>query len=146
MPRRLLAVITSEVADGVLRDLVRSRAGDDAEMLVVAPAAGISRLDWLTNVEDDARASAFQSHASRSPKMDRSRDLAASDLEIPSEHLPQGLAIVRSSSDLVAVAEEFMVFVVAALPGVAFAEVVDELDLVDPFDVFEAELVLDPQP
>ena len=58
MPRRLLVVITAEVADGVLRDLVRSRAGEDAEMLVVAPASGISRLDWLTNAEDDARAEA----------------------------------------------------------------------------------------
>jgi hypothetical protein len=58
MPRRLLVVITTEVADGVLRDLVRSRAGDDAEMLVVAPASEISRLDWLTNAEDDARTEA----------------------------------------------------------------------------------------
>ena len=58
MPRRLLVVITTEVADGVLRDLVRSRAGDDAEMLVVAPALEISRLDWLTNAEDDARCEA----------------------------------------------------------------------------------------
>jgi hypothetical protein len=55
MPRRLLVVITAEVADGVLHDLVRSRAGEDAEMLVVAPASEISRLDWLTNAEDDAR-------------------------------------------------------------------------------------------
>ncbi|MHB8643147.1 MAG: hypothetical protein ACYDA3_09720 [Gaiellaceae bacterium] len=51
-------MITTEVADGVLRELVRSRAGDDAEMLVVAPASEISRLDWLTNAEDDARAEA----------------------------------------------------------------------------------------
>ena len=58
MPRRLLVVITTEVADGVLRELVRSRAGDDAEMLVVAPASEISRLDWLTNAEDDARTEA----------------------------------------------------------------------------------------
>jgi hypothetical protein len=58
MSRRLLVVITTEVADDALRDLVRSRAGDDAEMLVVAPAAEISRLDWLTNAEDDARARA----------------------------------------------------------------------------------------
>jgi hypothetical protein len=55
MPRRLLVVITTEVPDGALRDLVRSRAGDDAETLVVAPASGISRLNWLTNAEDDAR-------------------------------------------------------------------------------------------
>ncbi len=58
MPRRLLVVITTEVADGVLRDLVRGRAGDDAEMLVVAPASDISRLDWLTNAEDDSRTGA----------------------------------------------------------------------------------------
>lgn len=58
MARRLLVVITTEVDDGVLRDLVRRRAGDDAEMLVVAPASEISRLDWLTNAEDDARTEA----------------------------------------------------------------------------------------
>ena len=55
MARRLLVVITSPVADDVLRDLVRERAGDEAEMLVVAPASDLSRLDWLTNAEDDAR-------------------------------------------------------------------------------------------
>ena len=58
MPRRLLVVITTEVADDALRVLVRSLAGDNAEMLVVAPASEISRLDWLTNAEDDAHADA----------------------------------------------------------------------------------------
>jgi hypothetical protein len=29
-------------------------------MLVVAPASGISRLDWLTNAEDDARVDAAE--------------------------------------------------------------------------------------
>ena len=58
MSRRLLVVITTEVADGVLRDFVRGRGGDDAEMLVVSPASDISRLDWLTNAEDDARTEA----------------------------------------------------------------------------------------
>lgn len=58
MARRLLVVITTEVADDVLRDLARSHAGDDAEILVVAPASHISRLDWLTNAEDDARTEA----------------------------------------------------------------------------------------
>src|SRR5512132_2212093 len=60
MSRRLLIVITTAVADGALRDLVRSRAGDDAEMLVVSPASEISRLDWLTNAEDDARTDAAE--------------------------------------------------------------------------------------
>jgi hypothetical protein len=39
MPRRLLVVITAEVA----------------EMIVVAPASDLSRLEWLTNAEDNAR-------------------------------------------------------------------------------------------
>ena len=58
MPRRLLVVITAEIPTGVLRALVHSRAGEDPEMLVVAPATRISRLDWLTNAEDDARTDA----------------------------------------------------------------------------------------
>lgn len=58
MPRRLLVVVTSEVADDELRKFVRSRAGDDGEIRVVAPASDISRLDWLTNAEDDARSEA----------------------------------------------------------------------------------------
>jgi hypothetical protein len=58
VPRRLLVVITTEVTNSALRDFVRSRGGDDAETLVVAPASEISRLDWLTNAEDDARAGA----------------------------------------------------------------------------------------
>jgi hypothetical protein len=58
MPRRLLIVVTTEVSDDALRDLVRTRAGGDAETLVVAPASDISRLGWLTNAEDDARAEA----------------------------------------------------------------------------------------
>jgi hypothetical protein len=60
MPRRLLVVTTTEVADRALRELVRNRAGDDAEMLVVAPASKISRLDWLANAEDDARTEAAE--------------------------------------------------------------------------------------
>src|SRR4026208_2020335 len=55
MPRRLLIVVTAEVADGALRDLVRSRGGDDAETLVVAPASEISRLDWLKKAAGGAR-------------------------------------------------------------------------------------------
>ena len=55
MPRRLLVVATASVPAADLRTSVRAHAGDDAEMLVVVPASDISRLDWLTNAEDDAR-------------------------------------------------------------------------------------------
>ncbi len=58
MPRRLLVVVTTKVQDETLSELVRSHAGDDAEIRVVAPASDISRLDWLTNAEDEARAGA----------------------------------------------------------------------------------------
>jgi hypothetical protein len=63
MPRRLLVVVTTEVADEAIRELVRSHAGEDAEMLVVAPASKISKLDWLTNDEGDARAAAASAAA-----------------------------------------------------------------------------------
>jgi hypothetical protein len=39
---------------------VRAHAGEDAELLVVAPASHISRLDWLTNADDDARTDAAE--------------------------------------------------------------------------------------
>ena len=60
MPRRLLVVATASVPAVDLRRSVRAHAGEDAEMLVVAPASDISRLDWLTNAEDDARTEAAE--------------------------------------------------------------------------------------
>jgi hypothetical protein len=58
VPRRLLVVATASVPAAALRASVRAHAGEDAELLVVAPASDISRLDWLTNAEDDARTQA----------------------------------------------------------------------------------------
>ena len=60
MPRRLLVVATASVPAADLRTAVRAHAGEDAEMLIVAPASDISRLDWLTNAEDDARTDAAE--------------------------------------------------------------------------------------
>ena len=60
MPRRLLVVATSSVPAADLRKSVRAHAGEDAELLVVAPASGISPLDWLTNADDDARTDAAE--------------------------------------------------------------------------------------
>ena len=81
MPRRLL-IVTTEVANGALRDLVRSRGGDEAETLVVAPASEISRLDWLTNAEDDARdeaASLAETTAEATPTEDVQASVGDSD-------------------------------------------------------------------
>jgi hypothetical protein len=58
VPRRLLVVATTSVSADALRASVRAHAGDDAEILVVAPASRISRLDWLTNADGDARVDA----------------------------------------------------------------------------------------
>jgi hypothetical protein len=58
MPRRLLVVVTTEVSAAAVKVFVRGSAGEDAEVRVVAPASDISRLDWLTNAEDDARTDA----------------------------------------------------------------------------------------
>ncbi len=55
VPRRLLVVATASVPPSALRASVRAHAGEDAETLVVAPASDISRLDWLTNADADAR-------------------------------------------------------------------------------------------
>lgn len=60
MPRRLLVVATASIPAGALRASLVAHAGRDAETLVIAPASGISRLDWLTNAEDDARSDAAE--------------------------------------------------------------------------------------
>jgi len=57
--RRLLVVATGPVAGDLLRDEVRKHAADaDADVRIVAPAADISPLRWLTSDEDAARAEA----------------------------------------------------------------------------------------
>lgn len=60
MSRRILVVATTSVPEAELRERVRAHAGEDADLLVVVPASNISKLDWLTNAEDDARADAAQ--------------------------------------------------------------------------------------
>ena len=60
MARRLLVVATASVPAADLCTSVRAHAGEDAELLVVAPASHISRLDWLTNADDDARTDAAE--------------------------------------------------------------------------------------
>lgn len=54
MGKKVLVVTTVGADESELR----SELHDAEEIRVVAPAAKISRLDWLTNAEDDARAEA----------------------------------------------------------------------------------------
>lgn len=60
MSRRILVVASTSVPGTELGERVRAHAGEDAELLVIVPASNISKLDWLTNAEDDARADAAQ--------------------------------------------------------------------------------------
>jgi len=58
METRVLVVATSNVSADEINTAIGERFGTDAEVVVIAPASGLSRLDWLTNAEDDARAEA----------------------------------------------------------------------------------------
>jgi hypothetical protein len=58
--RRILVLASASVPGTELRERVHAHAGEDAELLVVVPASNISKLDWLTNAEDDPRAEAAQ--------------------------------------------------------------------------------------
>jgi hypothetical protein len=54
--KRILVIATAPARADSLRGRIRAHAGsEDAEVRVVAPAADISRLDWLTNDEQEAR-------------------------------------------------------------------------------------------
>jgi hypothetical protein len=67
--KRILVVTTAPLEGEGLRDHVR-----DADVRVVAPAADLSRLDWLANDEDDARGEAAD-------RAERLGSEAASDAE-----------------------------------------------------------------
>ncbi len=56
MAKNVLVVTTVDADESELRE----ELSDADEIRVVAPAAKISWLDWLTNAEDDARAEAGQ--------------------------------------------------------------------------------------
>jgi hypothetical protein len=60
MARRILVVTTAVAPEADVESIVRAHAGEDAEVRVIAPASKISRLDRLTNAEDDARADAVE--------------------------------------------------------------------------------------
>jgi hypothetical protein len=58
--KRILVVAGSGVGAAEIRATLGDRFGADPDVRVVAPASGLSRLDWLTNAEDDARADAAE--------------------------------------------------------------------------------------
>jgi hypothetical protein len=56
MRHRVLVVVTAPISDSVFHEAVEPHIAADSEILVVAPASDLSRMDWLANAEDDARA------------------------------------------------------------------------------------------
>jgi hypothetical protein len=58
--KKLLVVATAPVQEAPLREAVREHAGGDADIRVVAPASGVSPLQWLASDEDAAREEAAQ--------------------------------------------------------------------------------------
>jgi hypothetical protein len=58
--KRLLVVATTPVDESLLRDRLREHAGGEAEVRVVAPASGLSPLQWLASDEDEARGEAAE--------------------------------------------------------------------------------------
>jgi hypothetical protein len=58
MATRVLVIATSGIGAEEVSSALGDRFGEGAEVRVVAPASGLSRLDWLTNAEDDARSDA----------------------------------------------------------------------------------------
>lgn len=56
--RRILVVTTVPVPGDRLRAELGARGDGDVEVRVVSPVSDVSRLEWLANDEDDARAEA----------------------------------------------------------------------------------------
>jgi len=56
--RRILVVTTVPVPGDRLRAELGARGDGDVEVRVISPASDVSRLEWLANDEDDARAEA----------------------------------------------------------------------------------------
>lgn len=52
--------MTSDIPGKEVRPLLANRLEEASDVNVIAPASGISRLDWLANAEDDARADAAE--------------------------------------------------------------------------------------
>jgi hypothetical protein len=57
---RILVVVTSKVDTGRLDAAMSERFPEAKEVRVLAPASGLSRLDWLATADDGARADATE--------------------------------------------------------------------------------------
>lgn len=58
MQGRILVVATPNIGRDEVAQAIGPQLDPDAEVKVIAPASSLSRIDWLTSAEDDARAEA----------------------------------------------------------------------------------------
>jgi len=98
--KRLLVLATVPVEENVLREAVGGV--DDAEIRVVAPASDISRLDWLTNAEDDARREAAEVASRTADEVDGNPEVGDTD---PVQALEDALREYPADEIVVAVPE-----------------------------------------
>jgi hypothetical protein len=69
VPHRVLVITTAASPRSEVEQVIRTRAGKDAEVQIVAPASKISWLDRLTNDEDSARADAAERASAASEEL-----------------------------------------------------------------------------
>lgn len=82
--RRVLVVTTVPASDPVVRRTVRAAAGGgSAEVRVVAPAADVSRLEWLASDEDDAREHAAHAAEQTAKAAEREADVVDAGVGAP---------------------------------------------------------------
>ena len=87
--RNVLVVTLDPVSNEEIRSAIETREEfEDVSVLVVAPAAGVGPLQWLTGAEDEARAEAEEladraAHAVE-PRSPRRRYRPRSAIAIPS--------------------------------------------------------------
>ncbi len=79
--RRILVITTATAPQAEVESIIRTHAGEDAEIHVIAPASKISWLDRLTNAEDDARADAATRAEAASQAVDQQSEPHVGDVD-----------------------------------------------------------------
>ncbi len=105
MSRRILVVTTASAPRAEVDAVIRSHAGDDAEVYVVAPASKISRLDRLTNAEDDAREDAAERARAASDAVSGESEAHVGDVD-PLRAIEDALRVFQADEIVVLTATE----------------------------------------
>lgn len=104
--RNVLLVELAGVDSELLRERLREHVGDDeARVRVVAPASKVSRLEWLTNDEDDARRDAEQRGRETAETLDVEADAEAGDVD-PVQAIEDALRTFPADEILVVVPQD----------------------------------------